>query len=106
LYDGQKEIDRFESLINPGIAIPPIITRLTGITSMMVADAPMFYEIARKIVELTEGAVFVAHNVRFDYNFLREEFGRLGYTFTRKQLCTKRLARNAIDGLRSTVLSH
>jgi DNA polymerase-3 subunit epsilon len=101
LYDGEKEIDRFESLINPGIAIPPIITRLTGITSMMVEDAPMFYQVARKIVEFTEGAVFVAHNVRFDYNFIREEFARLGYTFTRKQLCTKRLARKSIEGLRS-----
>lgn len=101
LYDGQKEIDRFESLINPGIAIPPIITRLTGITSMMVADAPMFYEVARQVVEFTKDAVFVAHNVRFDYNFIREEFARLGYTFSRKQLCTKRLARKSIEGLRS-----
>lgn len=101
LYDGEKELDRFESLVDPGIAIPPHITRLTGITSQMVEDAPKFYEIAKRIVEITQGAVFVAHNVRFDYNFIREEFARLGYVYTRKQLCTKRLAKKSIDGLRS-----
>lgn len=101
LFDGEKEIDRFSSLIDPGISIPPQITRLTGITSQMVAGAPKFYEIAKQIVLMTEGAVFVAHNVRFDYNFIREEFYKLGYTYTRKQLCTKRLARKGIDGLRS-----
>lgn len=101
LYDGEKEIDRFESLVDPGITIPPQITRLTGITNQMVEDAPKFYEVARKIVEITQGAIFVAHNVRFDYNFIREEFARLGYTYTRKQLCTKRLAKKSIEGLRS-----
>ncbi len=101
LYDGEREIDRFESLIDPGVSIPPQITRLTGIRNAMVADAPKFYEVAKKIVELTDGAVFVAHNVRFDYNFIREEFARLGYTYTRKQLCTKRLAQKSIEGLKS-----
>lgn len=101
LYDGEKETGRYETLIDPGYSIPPQITRLTGITSEMVTDAPKFYEVARDIVEWTQDAVFVAHNVRFDYNFIREEFGRLGYTYTRKQLCTKRLARKAIEGLRS-----
>lgn len=101
LYDGEKEIDRFESLIDPGVTIPPQITRLTGITNQMIEGAPKFYEIAKKIVEITKGAIFVAHNVRFDYNFIREEFARLGYTYTRKQLCTKRLAKKSIEGLRS-----
>lgn len=101
MYDGEKEIGRYETLIDPGYSIPPQITRLTGITGSMVADAPKFYEVARDIVEWTQDAVFVAHNVRFDYNFIREEFARLGYTYTRKQLCTKRLARKAIEGLRS-----
>jgi len=101
LYDGEKETGRYETLIDPGYSIPPQITRLTGITGAMVADAPKFYEVARDIVEWTQDAVFVAHNVRFDYNFIREEFARLGYTYTRKQLCTKRLASKAIEGLRS-----
>lgn len=65
----------------------------------MVSVAPKFYEIARKIVEMTEGAVFVAHNARFDYSFIREEFQRLGYTYSRRQLCTVRLARQAFPEL-------
>ncbi|MCB0585935.1 MAG: 3'-5' exonuclease, partial [Phaeodactylibacter sp.] len=67
----------------------------------MVQDAPRFYEVARKVVEMTEGAIFVAHNVRFDYSFLREEFARLGYTYSRKNLCTVRLSRKAFPGLPS-----
>lgn len=101
LYDGTQELSRFESLVDPGVSIPTQITRLTGIKTSMVQGAPKFFEIAKQIVELTEGAVFVAHNVRFDYNFIREEFYRLGYTYSRKQLCTNRLARKSIEGLRS-----
>ena len=95
LYDGETIIDTFESLINPETYIPYGITQLTGISQDMVQDAPKFYEVAKKIVEMTEGAIFVAHNVRFDYSFLRAEFSRLGFTFTRKQLCTVRLSRKA-----------
>ncbi len=106
LHDGQRILDRFESLINPECYIPYGITQLTGITQEMVAGAPRFFEIARKVVELTEGAVFVAHNVRFDYGFLREEFARLGYAFTRKQLCTVRLSRQVFPGLPSYSLGN
>jgi DNA polymerase-3 subunit epsilon len=101
LYDGEKIIDRWESLINPECYIPYGITQLTGITQEMVRNAPKFYEVAKIIIEKTEGAIFVAHNVRFDYEFLREEFKRLGFTFTRKQLCTVRLSRQAFVGFRS-----
>jgi len=101
LHDGQQVLDTFSSLINPECYVPYGITQLTGITQEMVQNAPKFYEIARKIVEMTEGAVFVAHNVRFDYSFLREEFKRLGYTYTRKNLCTVRLSRKAFPGLPS-----
>lgn len=99
LHDGQQILDQFESLVNPECPIPYGITELTGITQEMVADAPKFYEIAKKVVEMTEGAIFVAHNVRFDYSFLQEEFRRLGFTFTRKHLCTVRLSRKAFPGL-------
>ncbi len=105
LFDGKEIIDSYETLIHPERAIPSSITRLTGITNEMVVDAPKFYEVAKKIVEMTEGAIFVAHNVRFDYQFLREEFGRLGFTFSRKQLCTVRLSRKAFPGLRGYGLS-
>ncbi|MEM6376936.1 MAG: exonuclease domain-containing protein [Bacteroidota bacterium] len=98
-HDGQQVIDEWSSLVNPERYIPAGITELTGITQEMVADAPKFYEIAKEIVERTEGAIFVAHNARFDYSFIREEFRRLGYTYTRKNLCTVRLSRKAFPGL-------
>lgn len=101
LYDGQQIIDTYETLINPECYIPYGITQLTGITQEMVNDAPKFYEVARNIVEMTEGAIFVAHNVRFDYSFLRAEFAQLGFTFSRKQLCTVRLSRQAYPHLSS-----
>ncbi|MCP3929597.1 MAG: GIY-YIG nuclease family protein [Bacteroidetes bacterium] len=106
IHNGTKIIDTYETLINPECYIPYGITQLTGITQDMVADAPKFYEVAKKIVEMTEGAIFVAHNVRFDYTFLREEFRRLGYTFTRKQLCTVRLSRQTFPGHRSYSLDN
>ena len=101
LFDGEKVIGEFETLINPERSIPPFITRLTGIDNEMVRNAPKFYEVARDIVEFTEGRVFVAHNVRFDYGFIQEEFNRLGFHFSRKQLCTVRMTRKAFPGLPS-----
>ena len=106
LHDGEKVLDTYETLVNPECYIPYGITQLTGITQEMVNEAPKFYEVAREVVERTEGAIFVAHNVRFDYSFLREEFARLGYTFTRKQLCTVRLSRKAFPGLSSYSLGN
>jgi DNA polymerase III subunit epsilon len=106
LHDGEQVIDTFSTLVNPERSIPWNITQLTGITNEMVADAPRFFEIAKKIVEMTEDAVFVAHNVTFDFGFIREEFARLGYTYTRKQLCTVRLARKVFPGLPSYSLSN
>lgn len=106
LHDGEKVVDTFSTLINPERSIPWGITQLTGITDEMVAQAPKFFEVARQIVELTEGAVFVAHNVSFDYSFVREEFARLGYTYFRKQLCTVRLSRKVFPGLPSYSLGN
>ncbi|MCB9265331.1 MAG: GIY-YIG nuclease family protein [Lewinellaceae bacterium] len=106
LHDGTKTLDTYSTLINPECYVPYGITQLTGITQDMVQDAPRFYEVARKVVEMTEGAIFVAHNVRFDYSFLREEFARLGYTYSRKNLCTVRLSRKAFPGLPSYSLGN
>ncbi len=106
LHDGTKVIETFETLLNPGRSIPVYITQITGISDVMVANAPKFYEVAKKIVTMTEGAVFVAHNVRFDYGFVQEEFRRLGYTYTRQQLCTVKLSRKAFPGLRSYALGN
>jgi DNA polymerase-3 subunit epsilon len=101
VFDGQKIVDEFVSLVNPERPVPYFITRLTGITNEMVARAPKFYEIAKKVIELTENRLFVAHNVDFDYGFIKTEFASLGYEFRRNKLCTVKLSRKLIPGLKS-----
>ena len=98
IHDGTQIIEQFATLLNPERSIPYTITSLTGISDDMVRDAPKFYEVAKKIIELTEGAIFVAHNVQFDYGFVQHEFKRLGYHFQRKRLCTVRLSRKILPG--------
>lgn len=100
-HNGQHITDSFSTLINPEMDIPFFITELTGINNAMVKDAPRFYEVAKKIVELTQGRTFVAHNVSFDYKFIREEFARLGYDYKRKTMCTVQLSRRLLPGHRS-----
>ncbi|MDX1752267.1 MAG: exonuclease domain-containing protein [Salinimicrobium sediminis] len=99
LLRGSKIIDKFTSLINPEKEIPRHITGLTGIDNEMLADAPKFHEVAKKIEEITRDAIFVAHNVNFDYNVLRNEFSDLGFDYSRRKLCTVRLSRKLIPGL-------
>lgn len=98
LHNGEKVIDTFSSLINPERAIPAFISRLTGINDEMVADAPKFYEVAKKIIALTDETIFVAHNVGFDYRIIRNEFSSLGYDFRRPHLCTVRSSRSILPG--------
>ncbi|NND32019.1 MAG: GIY-YIG nuclease family protein, partial [Saprospiraceae bacterium] len=100
IHDGGQIIERFETLLNPGRSVSRQISMLTGITNEMLVDAPPFYEVARQIVEKTEGCVFVAHNVRFDYTFIKRAFESLGYNYSRKQLCTVRLSRMITPQLR------
>lgn len=106
LHDGEKITGEFSSLVNPERSIPPYITALTGITNEMVEDAPKFYEIAREIVEITEGSVLVAHNASFDYGFIKSEFKSLGFEFTRENLCTLRMSRKILPGHRSYSLGN
>ncbi len=101
VHDGKKIIDEFISLVNPEKPIPYFITRLTGITNEMVENAPRFYEIAKKIIELTENRIFVAHNAEFDYGFIKAEFASLGYEFKRNRLCTVKLSKKIIPGHQS-----
>ncbi|MGP9799757.1 exonuclease domain-containing protein [Rheinheimera sp. NSM] len=91
----------FSTLLNPGRYIPSFITRLTGINSAMVADAPSFADIAGKLAEFLQGAVFVAHNAKFDYGFIRAEFARLEQPFDMPQLCTVVNMRRYYPGLAS-----
>ena len=92
-YENGVETAQFSTLLNPETYIPSSITRLTGISDGMVVDAPVFNRIADELYELFEGAVFVAHNVRFDYSFLKQEFASVGIDFSPKLLCTVRLSR-------------
>lgn len=91
--EGEQELVKWQSLVNPGVLIPPFIQRLTGISNKMVADAPAFEELAEQLDALTQGCVFVAHNARFDYAFFKGEFRRLGRAYTRRTLCTVKLAK-------------
>ncbi len=106
IHDGSEIVDSFSSLINPECYISDFITRLTGIDNEMVRSAPRFYEIARKVVEMTNETVFVAHNVSFDYKFIQEEFKRLGYDYQRKTMCTVRMGRKYLPGHRSYSLGN
>lgn len=106
IHDGNRVIEEFSTLINPERNIPYFITSLTGITNEMVEDAPRFFEVAKKIVEITEGRVFVAHNARFDYSFIRQEFSMLGYNFKRPLLDTIALSRKLLPGHRSYSLGN
>ena len=91
-YDGQEVVDQFSTLVNPEREIQPFVQKLTGINSKMLQNAPRFFEIAKRVIELTEDCVLVAHNAEFDYRILRTEFRRLGYTYNRKSLCTVALS--------------
>ncbi len=98
LHNGTELTDSFVTLINPEQDIPYFITKITGIDNDMVKSAPKFYEVAKRIIELTAGRVFVAHNASFDYKFIKEEFKRLGYNYNRKTLCTVKMARKLLPG--------
>lgn len=106
LFDGKKIVDEYTSLVNPEQTIPPFITNLTGITDAMVRHAPKFYEIAKKVQQMTEDTIFVAHNVNFDYNIIQQEFKDLGFDWKRQKLCTVRLSRKIIPGLNSYSLGN
>jgi DNA polymerase-3 subunit epsilon len=86
-------IEEWSSLVNPERPIPAYIEAFTGISDAMVADAPRFAEIAAEVREKLRGAVFVAHNARFDYSFLRSEFHKTDMNFSAKVLCTVKLSR-------------
>ena len=100
-HDGLQVTDSFHTLINPGRNIPYYITGLTGITSEMVFSAPSFKQIAEDIHKKLDGKIFVAHNAHFDYSFLKKEFEQAGIPWQSRKLCTVRLSRKIIPGLRS-----
>jgi DNA polymerase-3 subunit epsilon len=98
IHDGEKMVDFFETLINPEVPIPRYIQALTGINHAMVSQAPAFEEVASKIYDLLQGKVFVAHNVNFDYSFVKHKLSMHGYQLESKRLCTVRLGRKVLPG--------
>ena len=106
VYDGNDITETFETLINPHQAIPRYIQAFTGITNEMVASAPSFEEVAEKIFTCLQGNIFVAHNVNFDYSFIKAHLAHYGYTFNARKLCTIRLARQIFPGLPSYSLGN
>ncbi|MFT6066657.1 MAG: DNA polymerase-3 subunit epsilon, partial [Polaribacter sp.] len=96
-FDGHEVIDQFISLVNPEKPIQEFVVRLTGINNKMLRNAPKFYEIAKRVVEITKDCILVAHNATFDYRILKTEFERLGFDFYRNSLCTVELSKNLIE---------
>lgn len=92
-FDGVEIVDQFISLVNPEIPIQPFVVKLTGINNAMLRQAPKFFEVAKRIIEITEGCIIVAHNAPFDYRILKLEFDRLGYQFQKPTLCTVEMSK-------------
>lgn len=106
IHDGLTVVDKFSTLINPQCYISPTFVRISGITNEMVEGAPTFAQVANKIWEMTKDRIFVAHNVGFDYGFIKEEFASFGAKFKRDTLCTVRLSRKLIPGKKSYSLGN
>lgn len=97
-FDGDEIVDQFSSLLNPERPIHPYVVNLTGINEKMLRSAPKFFEVAKRIIEITSDAVLVAHNANFDYRIIKTEFDRLGYPFIRQTLCTVELSKRLLPG--------
>ena len=106
LHDGQQVTEVYETLIKPSVPIPYFIQSLTGIHSAMVAEAPVFEEVAEKIFEKLRGRIFVAHNVNFDYSFVKHHLSKAGLDLTVPKLCTVRLSRMVFPSLPSYSLGN
>lgn len=100
-FDGHEIVDQFISLVNPEKTIQPFVVKLTGINNAMLRSAPKFFEVAKRIIEITEGCIIVAHNAQFDYRVLRTEFKNLGYDFEKQTLCTVELSQKLLPEQKS-----
>ena len=100
-HNGREITDQFISLVNPEREIQPFVQKLTGINSKMLRSAPRFFEVAKRIIEITEDCLVVAHNADFDYRILRTEFKRLGYNFEKKSICTVSLSQELLSNMES-----
>lgn len=101
LSDGVSVTGQYNTLINPGQPIPPYIVAMTGITNKMVEEAPRFEEVAENIYNLLHDRIFIAHNVSFDYSFVKSHLQEAGYVLNTPKLCTVRLSRKIFPGFPS-----
>ncbi|HWC54683.1 MAG TPA: exonuclease domain-containing protein [Chitinophagaceae bacterium] len=106
IFDGNKIVEKFQTLVNPCQPIPRYITAFTGINDEMVANAPRFETIAEQVYRILHDKIFVAHNVNFDYSFVKEGLHAAGYSFNTKKLCTVRLSRKIFPGFPSYSLGN
>ncbi|HEX8331176.1 MAG TPA: exonuclease domain-containing protein, partial [Segetibacter sp.] len=106
IHDGTQTVEYFETLVNPQMPIPKYVQALTGITNAMISQAPLFSEIASKVYDLLHDKVFVAHNVNFDYSFVKYQLAHVGYEIDCKKLCTVRLGRKVLPGFASYSLGN
>jgi len=102
--ENMQIVGKFERLVNPEVPIPAFITKLTGITNDMVWSAKPFHGIAQELEQLLHGSLFIAHNVNFDYGFIKEEFRRVGHTFAMDRLCSVQLSRKLYPEYKSHAL--
>lgn len=100
ITDGFEIQQQFHTLLNPHYTIPRYVESLTGITNQMVEDQPDFKSVAAELYDLLHDKIFVAHNVNFDYSFIKYNLSLSGYDLNCKKLCTVRLARQVIPGLK------
>ena len=98
-------IERWQSFVNPHLEVPELITRITGINTKMIEDAPSFMEIAHTLEKFTSDRIFIAHNAKFDFGFLKNEFDRVGIKFNPKILCSVKLSRGLYPNIKGHGLS-
>jgi len=101
LFDGEKILSEYSTLVNPEVKIDWYVTKLTGIKNAMVADAPLFKDVAKEILSLIKGNIFVAHDVEFDYKFLKEELRKAGLSFNEPKVCTVELSKKHLPNAAS-----
>ena len=106
IYDGNKIINRFETLINPDKEIQPFVQRLTGINNELVRNSPRFKDVSKKIFEITKNKIIVAHNVDFDYRIIKNEFQNINIKYLRDSLCTVDLSKLIFPNLKSYKLTN
>jgi DNA polymerase III subunit epsilon len=101
LFDGEKITKQYSTLVDPETKIDWYVTKLTGISNKMVADAPLFSKVAKEIATLVKGKIFVAHDVDFDYKFLKTELKKAGFDFNEPKVCTVKLSEKHMPGATS-----